>query len=104
MEDRGLDFVKPAYAGKFATEAEAAGAVDIKAQLFSEASRTGGYPADFSGGNVSYCLNLRDLFKSLSAATCLSSFWLRADDIRPCKKKLPAGRHTGRGPCPALMR
>ena len=49
----GLEFVKKAVVGYYATEdAIPGGAADIKAQLFSNAYQSGGYDADYSRGVV----------------------------------------------------
>lgn len=50
VQDNGIAYVKAAYVGKYDTEAAAAGQTDIKAQLFSNSYRDGGYAANFSGG------------------------------------------------------
>lgn len=49
----GIDYVKKAVVGYYTNEAAIpAGVVDIKAQLFSDASETGGYGANYSNGVV----------------------------------------------------
>lgn len=47
-ENNGIAYVDAAYVGSYDTKAAAAGQTDIKAQLFSDASREGGYAADYS--------------------------------------------------------
>ena len=46
----GINYVKKAVVGDFKTEAEAADEADIKSQLFSDASSSGGYKANYSQG------------------------------------------------------
>lgn len=46
----GINYVKKAVVGEFKTEAEAANETDIKSELFSDASSSGGYKANYSQG------------------------------------------------------
>lgn len=50
VENQGIEFVKKAVVGLCETAADFNGKTDIKAQLFSDASGTGGYRADYSKG------------------------------------------------------